>query len=85
MKMHHSLLYVIEFAILGGGFAFLLVFNPPIYNQFLVLTVILFIYMFVGLAHHQTHKDIHIKVVLEYILVSAIVFALFVFLNISRL
>lgn len=85
MKRHHGLLYVIEFLIIGSGFAFLLTMSLPFYTQLAVITIILSIYIVVGLLHHRTHHDISIKVVLEYILVSALVFALFVFLNIARL
>lgn len=85
MKRHHGLLYVIEFLIIGSGFAFLLTMSLPFYTQLAVITIILSIYIVVGLLHHRTHHDISIKVVLEYILISALVFALFVFLNIARL
>lgn len=85
MKRHHGLLYVIEFFIIGSGFAFLLTVPLPFYSQLFVITLILCLYMLVGLLHHRTHHDINIKVVLEYILISALVFALFIFLNIARL
>lgn len=85
MKQHHSALYFMEFAIIGGGFAFLLSVPMPLYTQIIILALILFFYMVIGLSHHKSHHDIGLKVVLEYILVSALVFALFVFLNISRL
>ena len=74
-----------EFAIIGAGFSFLLIASMTIYYQLAILTGILAVYIGVGLFHHKTHHDIAMKVVLEYILVSALVFALFVFLNVSRL
>ena len=85
MKKHHSILYFVEFIVIGIGFAFLLTASMPIYSQLFVLGSILALYVAIGLFHHNTHHDIHVKVVLEYILVSALIFALFVFLNISRL
>jgi hypothetical protein len=85
MRKHHSLLYFIEFAIIGSAFAFLLAFPMLFYRQLLVIGLALFMYMVIGLLHHRTHHDIGMKVVLEYILLSALVFALFVLLNISRL
>jgi hypothetical protein len=85
MRKHHLLLYFIEFAIVGGGFALLLSFNFSLPLQLLILTFILGLYIVVGLIHHKTHRDINLKVVLEYILISALVFALFVFLNITRI
>lgn len=85
MQKRHTLLYFIEFGIIGGGFAFLLGVRLPVYTQFWVLGLILVLYMVIGLFHHGKHRDINTKVVLEYILVSVLIFALFVFLNISRL
>lgn len=85
MRKNHALLYFVEFAIIGGGFALLLGFKLPIYTQFWVLGLVLLLYIIIGLVHHGKHHDVNEKVVLEYILVSALVFALFVFLNISRL
>ena len=85
MRNTHSLLYLFEFGILGGGFAFLLIAKLPLYTQFWILGLLLTIYMTIGVVHHGKHHDIRAKVVLEYILVSALIFALFIFLNISRL
>jgi len=85
MKRKHLMVYLIEFAIIGGGFALLLAVSFPIYQQLTVLAGILFLYILVGLAHHKMHRDFHVKVMLEYILISAIIFSLFIFLNISRL
>jgi hypothetical protein len=85
MLKHHSFLYFIEFGIIGSGFAFLLAFPLNFYHQLTVVGISLLLYIIVGLLHHRMHHDINMKVVLEYILLSALVFALFVFLNISRL
>lgn len=85
MKQRHILLYLLEFAIIGGGFAILLNFKMPFYNQLYVVFGILMIYAIIGVVHHGKHHDIHPKVVLEYILVSTLILALFVFLNISRI
>jgi hypothetical protein len=85
MKQHHIILYLIEFLIIGLGFVILLSFSLPFYNQLFILGLILSLYIIVGLLHHRTHHDISIAVVLEYILISALAFALFVFLNVSRL
>lgn len=85
MGRQHLAIYIIEFVIIGGGFSFLLAFNPPIYSQFIVMFLILTLYIGVGLFHHNRHHDMHLKVVLEYILVSAVIFALFIFLNIGRI
>lgn len=85
MRKNHALLYLIEFLIIGGGFSLILAMPMPFYAQLFVISVILSLYIIIGLLHHRTHHDISIKVVLEYILVSALIFALFVFLNITRI
>lgn len=85
MKRHHIILYFVEFSVIGLGFAVLLITSLTIYYQLLMLGFILAIYILIGLFHHKTHRDITMKVVLEYILISALVFALFVFLNTQRL
>lgn len=85
MKRRHLILYLAEFIFIGGGFAFLLNYKMSFYSQMIVLLAILVIYIIIGVIHHGKHHDIHPKVVLEYILVSALIFALFVFLNISRI
>ncbi len=85
MRKNHTLLYFFEFALIAGGFAFLLAVKLPLYTQSWVLALILVSYMILGLFHHGKDHDINAKVVLEYILVSALIFALFVFLNIQRL
>ena len=85
MRKNHVLLYCIEFLIIGGGFALILAVSMPFYTQLFVLSSVLSLYIVIGLLHHRTHHDISVKVVLEYILVSALIFALFVFLNITRI
>ena len=85
MKRKNIVAYIFEFMIIGSGFAFILALNPPIFTQIFILATILLIYIIFGLIQHKRHNDIHLKVVLEYILVSAIIFALFIFLNISRI
>lgn len=85
MTKNHSILYILEFILIGGGFSYLLATSLPIYTQLFVLALILIIYLGIGLSHHNKHHDIKLKVVLEYMLISALVFSLFVFLNISKL
>ena len=85
MKRHHVNLYLIEFVIIGGGFALLLSLSLPFYSQLLIIALMLVLYSAVGLLHHKTHRNITSKVVLEYTLVSVLILTLFVFLNIAKL
>lgn len=81
----HSYLYLIEFLIIGGGFAVMLALDLNFYTQLIMMVIILVLYVFLGLLHHGKHHDIHPKVVLEYILISVLIFALFIFINITRI
>lgn len=85
MKKKHVVLYLVEFTLLGFGFAFLLLANLAFLFQLGLLGGLLAMYAAIGLFHHNSHHDITIKVVLEYILISVLIFALFIFLNISRI
>lgn len=84
MKRHHGSFYLIEFVIIGGGFALLLSLSLPFYSQLVIIALMLILYSTVGLLHHKTHLNITSKVVLEYTLVSVLILTLFVFLNISK-
>lgn len=85
MKKNHGILYLTEFCVLGAGFSLILALNLHFSMQVFILLSILLLYCGIGLFHHSKHRDITTKVVLEYILISAILFALFIFLNISKL
>ncbi len=85
MKKKHVVLYLVEFTLLGFGFAFLLLANLAFILQLSLLGGLLLFYTVIGLVHHNSHHDITIKVVLEYILISVLIIALFIFLNISRI
>ena len=85
MKRHHISLYFIEFIIIGGGFTLLLSLSLPFYSQLGIIALMLVLYSVVGLLHHKTHRNITSKVVLEYTLISVLIFTLFIFLNIAKL
>lgn len=85
MRRQHITIYVAEFFLISLGFAFLLTSQLTFYNQMAVMLFILSLYVVIGLLHHNKHHDITLKVVLEYILISALLFALFVFLNITKI
>lgn len=84
MEKHHSLFYITEFAVISGGFSLILVGGFSFYLQLAILLLIFIFYTSIGLYHHKTHHDITSKVVLEYILISALMAALFVFLNLTK-
>ncbi len=81
----HSWYYFVELLVLLFGFGLLFVLGSNIQIQLTVLAIILATYIGLGVLHHKIHHDLHPKIVVEYILISVLIFAAFVFLNITRL
>lgn len=82
---HHITLYAIEIIILCSGFIIILNTDFNFWIQFSILGVMLFFYSVIGLLRHTKDNDMHGKVVLEYISISAIIALLFLMLNISKI
>lgn len=77
--MKHLNYYIIETFILGFGFFVLYAFSFPLkYQAFFVLGLVI-IYSSMGIIHHRLMHDIHPRIVLEYILISLLVLAIFIF------
>lgn len=76
--------YAIELLILLLGYALILFFSFDFSVQMMFLFITLLFYITFGLLRHQAERDLHTSVVIEYILISSIILASFVFLNISR-
>lgn len=72
MKHIHILHYMVLAIILGAGLAAFLYASPDTALQFIVGVVIAVSYVIWGLIHHALRKDLHQKVVVEYILIAAI-------------
>lgn len=85
MKKEHFVFYFLEFLLLGSGFAVILFLNLNFMQQIYVIAANLLLYIIFGVYHHSFHNNINLKVVLEYILISVLIFTLFIFINISRL
>lgn len=83
MKNHssHTIYYLLEASILGFGFLILLLLNLSFFIQIGMLLGILALYISMGLIHHRLHHDMHFKIVLEYFLISVLLFSLFLFLK----
>lgn len=81
----HQTYYFFELLVLLGGFFLILLFSYSLNMQFIILIFILMCYTVMGFIHHQINHYFNIKVVLEYILVSALVLCAFLLLNIGRL
>lgn len=73
--------YFLETIILTLGFFTLYMFPFAGVNQVFAMGVLVLGYAFMGIIHHVLDHDIHPKIVLEYILIGSLVFALFLFLR----
>lgn len=81
---HHAY-YLFELIMLLVGFIVLAVFSFAVTIQLLILIFIVVFYMTFGFVHHFINHDLHPKIVLEYVLISALVLGAFLFLNAGRL
>jgi hypothetical protein len=72
MKRMHILHYLVLFIILGAGVGAFLYASPDSALQFIVGIIIAVSYVIWGIIHHALRKDLHQKVVVEYILIAAI-------------
>lgn len=82
-KIPHQLYYLIEMLFLIGGF--MLVSMVSNFNiKVLGMGLVLVLYALIGIFHHKLHHNLKGKVMVEYILVSAVIFAIFLFLNIYK-
>lgn len=80
-KHLHINYYVIETFVLGIGFFLIHSFLPSYSMQSSALALLLGIYIVIGVSHHTLEHDMRTKVMVEYILVSILVFAVFAFLK----
>jgi hypothetical protein len=81
MKNSDTSYYFIETLILSLGFFTLYMFPFAGYTQVIAMGVLVVAYAVMGIIHHTLDHDIHTKIVLEYILIGSLVFALFLFLR----
>lgn len=81
---HHAFYFFETLMILTGIF-FMLVVSYSIILQFLVLVFLLLSYIVLGFIHHFINHDLRAKIVLEYILISALILVSFLFFNSGRL
>lgn len=84
-KYRHFTYYFLEFGVLLVGFVLISAFAYNIYLQVLFLGLTLISYIMLGVIHHEIHHSMKIKIMVEYLLVSLIILAAFVFLNSTRL
>jgi hypothetical protein len=76
MKSRHTLYYIFESIILGFGL-FMVFLAGNVYDQILMLFILISVYITTGAVHHKMTHDINPKIVLEYVLIGALVFSIF--------
>lgn len=84
-KFHHNAYYFYQFLIFLLGFFFMYLFSQNVALQFMMLVFVLLSYIVLGFIHHQLHHDLKGKIVVEYILISSLVIAAFLFFNAGRI
>jgi hypothetical protein len=72
MKRMHVIHYIVLAIILCAGLAAFYWARPDAALQFIVGVVVSVSYVAWGLIHHALQKDLHQKIVVEYILIGAI-------------
>lgn len=83
--VRHFGFYIGELFVLVGGFALLLTLNIHLVVELLILIFMLLLYVTLGIFHHRVDHDIKPKIVLEYLLISGIIVALFLFISTPRI
>ena len=83
-RVPHQLYYLLELLALILGFFLVVLLSPNFTLQLLAMGIMLSLYTVIGILHHRLHHVLKTKVVVEYILVSAVLFSAFLFLNVSK-
>lgn len=82
---HHHTFYFVELIVLLIGFFLMVLFSYDITLQFMILVLMLLFYIVMGFLHHKVNHYFNARIMVEYVLVSAVVLAAFLFLNFPRL
>ena len=84
-KLPHALYYLLELLMLLSWFILISTFSYSFKLQTATLFVVLFFYCALGIFPHKMHHTAKAKIVLEYILVSLVILASFLFVNIGKI
>lgn len=77
----HVNYYILETTVLGVGFLAIYILSLSVQYQAFLIGGLVLLYSLMGIIHHKVQHDIHAKIVLEYILISVLVFSVFLFLK----
>lgn len=78
MKVNHISHFIVLLAVLAGGVGVFFYVRPNTTLQLLTGIITAVSYVAWGLIHHAIERDLHQKVVVEYILIGAIAIVLLV-------
>jgi hypothetical protein len=76
MKMRNAIEHIVLGSILVGGLAAFYYVRPNESLQFITGTITSVAYVLWGIIHHALKKDLHGRVVIEYVLMGAIAIVL---------
>lgn len=69
---HHPLHYFTLLCVLSVGLWGIFWFNYQPATQLAIIIIVSIAYVIWGISHHQAHRDLHLKIVFEYILVAVL-------------
>lgn len=81
----HQFYYLLELGVLLSGFFLIFLLSFSFLFQLAALLLVLVFYSILGIFHHKLHHALKARIVIEYILISTVILASFLFLNISKL
>ena len=84
-KIPHQAYYFVELLVLLLGFFSIYLLSYDVKLQEKVLFLVFVFYSAIGIFHHKLHHTLRPKIVVEYILVSILIFACFLFLNTGKI
>ncbi|HUD20208.1 MAG TPA: hypothetical protein VMR81_07230 [Patescibacteria group bacterium] len=76
MKNAHIIHYIVLLLILAGGIGAFYYAAPNTDTQFIIGVVTSVAYVLWGFIHHAMNRDLHQKIVVEYVLIGAIAIVL---------
>ena len=84
LKIPHGLYYLFELIVLLIGFFIIFLLSSNFYYQALTLALVLIFYSTLGILHHGLQHTLRRKIVIEYILISLVLLAVFIFLHVNK-
>lgn len=81
----HQSYYFLELGVLFSGFFLIFLLSYDFLLQTVVLFFVLLTYCVLGIFHHKLHHALGSRIVIEYILISLVIMASFLFINTGKI